>query len=367
MPTSNQCTDLKNLKPRAILTREMVIEIYKMKTSSCSHTRKGPSASSLARSYNVNEKTVRDIWSARTWHDETLSLDLHRKPKPAKPTGRPLGRKDSAPRKRKFSDDAENRHEQEVNARKKDVASALNTDQNSRITPFFISDDVERIFPHDIDRGDSIFPKFSVERSLPAFCAFKSETQTKTFQAVKQSAVERFWIQSNAGIGYFGDSFGFRSARIQLDNEKRPPHFIQQHIHPNHNPIPVLPNVRMRCNEDLIYLGDGPLNVGKRGPPVALSYQPEQRPAQLFTPPPPTTTTTWIPPVPTHPPSLPSCHTPLCMTAPALWANAWGPARLAAALLPAYPPAALALPPQAWSLGLPAIPASLLLRQLPLP
>ena len=60
---------------------------------------KRPTATSIARQYNVSEKTIRDIWKGRTWHEETLPLDLKRPIKAKVKTGRPLGRKDSIPRK----------------------------------------------------------------------------------------------------------------------------------------------------------------------------------------------------------------------------------------------------------------------------
>ena len=47
----------------------------------------------------MSEKTIRDIWMARTWHHETLPWDLNRLPKKIAKSGRPLGRKDNAPRR----------------------------------------------------------------------------------------------------------------------------------------------------------------------------------------------------------------------------------------------------------------------------
>ena len=61
-------------KPRAILNREQAIEIFQLRPSG---TNEGFERNSLAvaRTYKVSEKTVRDIWRARTWHRETLHLD----------------------------------------------------------------------------------------------------------------------------------------------------------------------------------------------------------------------------------------------------------------------------------------------------
>ena len=93
-----------NSKPRAILTSEKAVEIFSRSvppTGSSSAER--PHATSVAREYGVSEKTVRDIWTGRTWSDETRHLDPHRPPREAKPTGRPRGRQDTEPRKRKLN------------------------------------------------------------------------------------------------------------------------------------------------------------------------------------------------------------------------------------------------------------------------
>jgi hypothetical protein len=78
-------------KPRAVLTKSQAITIFELK-------HKSSSATKVARSYGVSEKTVRDIWTARTWASETLHLDPAREIK-IKQTGRPLGSRDSKPRK----------------------------------------------------------------------------------------------------------------------------------------------------------------------------------------------------------------------------------------------------------------------------
>ena len=78
-------------KPRAVLTRSDVITIFQSKATLSSATK-------VARLYGVNEKTIRDIWTARTWAAETWHLDTSRAPK-VKTAGRPLGCRDSKPRK----------------------------------------------------------------------------------------------------------------------------------------------------------------------------------------------------------------------------------------------------------------------------
>ena len=65
------------LKPRAVLTKDQVIHIFRMSIEK-SNNKARPSATAVAKQYSVSEKTIRDIWRARTWHDETLPLDMHR-------------------------------------------------------------------------------------------------------------------------------------------------------------------------------------------------------------------------------------------------------------------------------------------------
>ena len=78
-------------KTRAKLTESDALNIYHCKGSVTS-------AAAIAKLYGVSEKAVRDIWTGRTWSRETWHLDESR-PFPTKKMGRPLGRKDSQPRK----------------------------------------------------------------------------------------------------------------------------------------------------------------------------------------------------------------------------------------------------------------------------
>jgi hypothetical protein len=84
-------------KPSAVLTKDQA-DIFCLSLTHSSKEKR-PTATSVARAFNVNEKTVQDIWSARTWHDETPPLDVNRSPRAAKKIGRPPGRFDSKPRK----------------------------------------------------------------------------------------------------------------------------------------------------------------------------------------------------------------------------------------------------------------------------
>ena len=70
-------------KPRAILTRELAVEIYRYKIENMDALASavGQQASKMAGKYGVCEKTIRDIWTARTWSDETLFLEPTRRVK----------------------------------------------------------------------------------------------------------------------------------------------------------------------------------------------------------------------------------------------------------------------------------------------
>ena len=82
----------RSSKPQAVLTKQSVLEIFKLSINKSSEKL---NASSVAREYGVNEKTIRDIWKGRTWNEETQPLAINRQPKPRAKIGRPLGRKDS--------------------------------------------------------------------------------------------------------------------------------------------------------------------------------------------------------------------------------------------------------------------------------
>ena len=92
------------LKPRAVLSKQQAVDIFRIAGVLRPDGTRGtkPTASSVAKRYGVSEKTIRDIWRGRTWYEETLPFDMNRQPKTMMKTGRPLGRKDSAPRKRKL-------------------------------------------------------------------------------------------------------------------------------------------------------------------------------------------------------------------------------------------------------------------------
>ena len=85
---------MSNAKPRARLSENQVLAIFQARISA--------SATRVAAIYGVNEKTVRDIWTGRTWAKETWHLDTSR-PFQLKVTGRPKGCRDRKPRKSRFN------------------------------------------------------------------------------------------------------------------------------------------------------------------------------------------------------------------------------------------------------------------------
>ena len=85
----------KMVKPRAKLSASDAISIYKLKS-------KATSAMSVAKTFKVCEKTVRDVWKGRTWAKETWHLDTAR-PLKLKRAGRPRGSKDLKPRKQRHT------------------------------------------------------------------------------------------------------------------------------------------------------------------------------------------------------------------------------------------------------------------------
>ena len=70
------------------LISDDAVRIFKLKLKQIK-----PSA--VASVFNVSEKTIRDIWSARTWAKATEHLDPQRCTSVKNKPGRPLGRKDT--------------------------------------------------------------------------------------------------------------------------------------------------------------------------------------------------------------------------------------------------------------------------------
>jgi hypothetical protein len=81
------------VKPRARLTESDVINIFRLKAANTS-------ATSVGRLYGVSEKAIRDIWTGRTWANETWHLDMTRA-LVIKHAGRPAGCRDTKPRRKR--------------------------------------------------------------------------------------------------------------------------------------------------------------------------------------------------------------------------------------------------------------------------
>ena len=92
---------------RSVLTAPQVLEIFMLKNSGNSQfsAQNGNVRAKLIGQYfHVSSKTIRDIWTGRTWYRETHHLDPTRsdaRERLDKRPGRPKGAKDSKPRVRK--------------------------------------------------------------------------------------------------------------------------------------------------------------------------------------------------------------------------------------------------------------------------
>jgi hypothetical protein len=86
-------------KARSVLSNRQATEIFLFKAGNPTNLICGyvPNAKTVALSYGVSEKAVRDIWKGRTWSKLTSTLHIHF-PLAFKKAGRPKGSKDSAPR-----------------------------------------------------------------------------------------------------------------------------------------------------------------------------------------------------------------------------------------------------------------------------
>ena len=85
---------------RAILNAQQAREIFAAKEHN-EHVVTYAASSTLAKHYNVSSKTIRDIWSGRSWLAATSDLwDPQDRPHRQR-VGRPVGRKDSKPRRSK--------------------------------------------------------------------------------------------------------------------------------------------------------------------------------------------------------------------------------------------------------------------------
>ena len=91
----------KNSRIIIHLTPLQAVEIFMFRPDISLLSRKEtPSGAQVGRLYGVSEKTIRDIWTGRTWKDTTAHLDKNRPITVPKGRGRPKGSTDGKPRKR---------------------------------------------------------------------------------------------------------------------------------------------------------------------------------------------------------------------------------------------------------------------------
>ena len=86
---------------RFVLTREQVIEIFRIKES-CANISIHSASALLAVQYGVSSKAIRDIWTGRSWLNVTYDLWNGSDRPERKTLGRPKGSKDSRPRHSKL-------------------------------------------------------------------------------------------------------------------------------------------------------------------------------------------------------------------------------------------------------------------------
>ncbi len=61
----------QEVRPRAVLSKEQAIEIFQIKNKIGNLSMTAASIA-LASKYNVNAKTIRDIWSGKSWSEATF-------------------------------------------------------------------------------------------------------------------------------------------------------------------------------------------------------------------------------------------------------------------------------------------------------
>ena len=71
---SPQAVRPQKSRPRTILSREQVIEIYEHKKTLLTTAKTTAPSTDLARKYHVSSKTIRDIWNGRCWQETTMHL-----------------------------------------------------------------------------------------------------------------------------------------------------------------------------------------------------------------------------------------------------------------------------------------------------
>jgi hypothetical protein len=90
-------------KRRVVLSQHQAVEIFQMKHSH-GYSSQHNASIKLSRNYKVSPKAIRDIWNGRSWLNVTSHLWKKEELPPRKFPGRPRGKKDSRPRKKKLND-----------------------------------------------------------------------------------------------------------------------------------------------------------------------------------------------------------------------------------------------------------------------
>jgi hypothetical protein len=68
---SNGRGEKQEVRPRAVLSKEQAIEIFQCKNDLGNQSMTATSIA-LANKYNVSAKTIRDIWSGKSWFEATF-------------------------------------------------------------------------------------------------------------------------------------------------------------------------------------------------------------------------------------------------------------------------------------------------------
>ena len=103
-----QSSELGGSKQRIILTDQQAVEIFMLKDNH-GYSSKHTASTQLSREYKVSPKAIRDIWKGRSWLNATSHLWKAEDLPPRKIPGRPRGKKDSQPRKRKTPEEETDR------------------------------------------------------------------------------------------------------------------------------------------------------------------------------------------------------------------------------------------------------------------
>ncbi|EKX31342.1 hypothetical protein GUITHDRAFT_122460 [Guillardia theta CCMP2712] len=103
--SSNGSTTHGSFRPR-VLTADLAFKIYREIPADLDQTSNSRKSTEVAIKYGTSPKTVRDVWSRRTWSEATMALwtaeeVAERLRRRKRGPGRPVGSKDARPRMRR--------------------------------------------------------------------------------------------------------------------------------------------------------------------------------------------------------------------------------------------------------------------------